>query len=330
MIEVLEGGIQATVQELPGRLGYLDLGVYPAGPMDHFAFRTANLLVGNAEGIAAIEITLGGLKARFHDRRVAAITGAAMKPTLNESPIPMWETFEVKPGDQLVMGTVGQTGGFRSYLAIKGGFDVPEYMGSRATFTVGGFGGFFGRGLRKGDQVPLGTVTPADSISRFAHRRLRKEFVPRYTTEWEIEVMRGPQADPDYLTPEDMDFFFSHAWKVDRNSNRTGIRLESHKWQWARRTGGVAGGHPSNILDNGYAVWTINVSGDQPIILVADGPSLGGFICNATLIYASTWKAGQLVPGRDLVRFKEVSIEEAIDLAQELDGKISENSIESE
>src|SRR5712692_3381745 len=140
MFEVLEGGIQTTVQDYPGRVGYLDLGVYPAGPMDHFAFRIANLLVGNAEGIAALEITLGGLKARFHDRRVAAITGATMKPTLNESPIPVWETFEVKPGDQLVMGTVGETGGFRSYLAINGGFDVPEYMGSRATFTVGGFG----------------------------------------------------------------------------------------------------------------------------------------------------------------------------------------------
>src|SRR5439155_112007 len=103
------------------------------------------------------------------------------------------------------------------------------------------------------------------------------------------------------MTPEDMEFFFTHAWKVDRNSNRMGVRLESHKWRWARTSGGVAGGHPSNILDNGYAVWTVNMCGDQPIILVADGPSLGGFICNATLIYASTWKVGQLVPGRDTI-----------------------------
>jgi urea carboxylase len=140
--------------------------------------------------------------------------------------------------------------------------------------------------------------------------------------------MRGPQADPDYMTSEDMDFFFSHAWKVDRNSNRMGVRLESHKWQWARKSGGVAGGHPSNILDNGYAVWTVNVSGDQPIILVADGPSLGGFICNATLIYASSWKVGQLMPGRDTIRFKEVTIDEATALAASIDEAISERSIE--
>src|SRR5207245_9383380 len=137
-----------------------------------------------------------------------------------------------------------------------------------------------------------------------------------------------PQAAPDYLTQEDMDFFFSHAWKVDRNSNRMGVRLESHKWQWARKSGGVAGGHPSNILDNGYAVWTVNVSGDQPIILVADGPSLGGFICNATLIYASSWKVGQLMPGRDTIRFKEVTIDEATALAASIDEAISERSIE--
>jgi urea carboxylase len=106
------------------------------------------------------------------------------------------------------------------------------------------------------------------------------------------------------------------------------VRLESHKWQWARTGGGVAGGHPSNILDNGYAVWTVNVSGDQPIILVADGPSLGGFICNATLVYASTWKVGQLMPGRDTIKFKEVTIDEALTLARSLDASVSERSIE--
>ena len=198
-------------------------------------------------------------------------------------------------------------------------------MGSRATFTVGGFGGFEGRGLKKGDRVRL---KPAGAPAGQVGRRLRTDRRPQHGTHWEIEAMRGPQADPDYLTAEDMDFFFSHPWKVDRNSNRMGVRLESHKWQWARKSGGVAGGHPSNILDNGYAVWTVNVSGDQPIILVADGPSLGGFICNATLIYASSWKVGQLMPGRDTIRFKEVTIDEATALAASIDEAISERSIE--
>src|SRR5439155_1146773 len=291
----LEGGIQTTVQDYPGRVGYLDLGTYPAGPMDHFAFRVANLLVGNPQGAAALEVTAGGLKTKFHDRRAVAVTGADMQPTLNGKPIPVWESVGVGPDDLLALKIVTGTG-FRAYVAVSGAVDVPEYMGSRATFTVGGFGGFEGRGLKKGDRVSLNRAGAPD---RVIGRRLRPSARPQSGSPWEIEAMGGPQVDRDYMTPEDMEFFFTHAWKVDRNSNRMGVRLESHKWRWARTSGGVAGGHPSNILDNGYAVWTVNMCGDQPIILVADGPSLGGFICNATLIYASTWKVGQLFPGRD-------------------------------
>ena len=304
MFEVLEGGIQTTVQDYPGRVGYLDLGTYPAGPMDHFAFRIANLLVGNPQGAPALEVTAGGLKARFHDSRAVAITGADMQPTLNGTPAPLWETFAVGPNDLLELKFV-KGAGLRAYVAASGAFD--------------------GRGLKKGDRVRL---KPAGAPAGQVGRRLRTDRRPQHGTHWEIEAMRGPQADPDYMTAADMDFFFSHAWKVDRNSNRMGVRLESHKWQWARKSGGVAGGHPSNILDNGYAVWTVNVSGDQPIILVADGPSLGGFICNATLIYASSWKVGQLMPGRDTIRFKEVTIDEATALAASIDEAIAERSIE--
>src|SRR5213078_3564856 len=324
MLEVLEGGIQTTVQDYPGRVGYLDLGTYPAGPMDHFAFRVANLLVGNPQGAAALEVTAGGLKTKFHDRRAVAVTGADMQATLNGKPIPLWESLGVGPDDLLELKIV-KGAGFRAYVAVSGALDVPEYMGSRSTFTVGGFGGFEGRSLEKGDRVSLNRAGAPD---RMIGRRLRPSARPQYGSPWEIEAMRGPQADPDYMTAEDMEFFFTHAWKVDRNSNRMGVRLESHKWQWARTSGGTAGGHPSNILDNGYAVWTVNVCGDQPIILVADGPSLGGFICNATLIYASTWKVGQLVPGRDTIMFKEVTIEEATQRARDLDATISERSID--
>lgn len=324
MFEVLEGGIQTTVQDYPGRVGFLDLGMYPAGPMDHFAFRVANLLVGNPLSAAALEVTMGNFKARFDDRHVVAVTGADMKPSLNGQPLPPWESFEVKPGDVLALGFV-KDAGFRAYVAVGGAVHVPDYLGSRSTFTVGGFGGLEGRGLKKGDRVKVGA---ASDLSRRAGRRFRREARPPYSGEWEIEVMRGPQADPDYLTPEDMDFFFSHPWKVDRNSNRMGVRLESHKWTWARAGGGVAGAHPSNILDNGYAVWTVNVCGDQPIILVADGPSLGGFICNATLVQASCWKVGQVVPGRDRIRFKEVSIDDATGMARALDASIGEASVE--
>src|SRR5436189_785096 len=189
MLEVLEGGIQSTVQHFPGRVGYLDLGTYPAGPMDHFAFRTANLLVGNAQGAAALEVMVGGLKARFHDRRALALTGADTQATLNGTPLPLWESVAVKAGDLLEMKML-KGAGFRSYVAVSGAFDVPEYMGSRATFTVGGFGGFQGRGLKKGDQVRL---SPSDGADRLFGRRLRADLRPRYETHWEIEAMRGPQ-----------------------------------------------------------------------------------------------------------------------------------------
>jgi urea carboxylase len=317
--DVLEGGVQTTVQELPGRVGFLDLGIYPAGPMDHVAFRAANLLVGNAASTAALEVTAGGFKARFQGEGIVAVTGADMSATLNGQPVPAWEGFAVKAADVLALGQAAR-GGFRAYVAVGGGVDVPEYLGSRATFTVGGFGGFAGRGLKKGDTVQLGTP----GAGARAGRRFDPTRRPTYTETWELEAMRGPQADPDYLTPDDMSFFFGHTWKVDRNSNRMGIRLEPHDWQWARTGGGVAGGHPSNILDNGYPVWGVNVCGNQPIILAADGPSLGGFICAATLVQAATWKVGQLVPGRDRVRFREVTVEEAVRLAETVDRELSE------
>src|SRR5437867_3812427 len=227
MFEVLEGGIQTTVQDFPGRVGYLDLGTYPAGPMDHFAFRVANLLVGNPPGAAALEVTVGGLKARFHDRHAVAVTGADMQAAVNGAPVPLWESFGVKAGDRLEMKLI-KGGGFRAYVAVSGAFDVPEYMGSRATFTVGGFGGFEGRGLKKGDRVLLNR---AGAPERMIGRRLRASARPQYGTQWEIEAMRGPQADPDYMTAEDMEIVFSHAWKVDRNSKRLRVRLGSHKRQ---------------------------------------------------------------------------------------------------
>jgi 5-oxoprolinase (ATP-hydrolysing) subunit C len=152
--------------------------------------------------------------------------------------------------------------------------------------------------------------------------------VPSYTAEWELEAVSGPQAAPDYWTWDDYEHFFSHNWKLDRNSNRMGYRLEPHSWQWARTTGGVAGGHPSNILDNGYAVGAVNISGDQPIILCVDGPTLGGFVCAAGVAYGSMWKLGQMVPGRDHIRFKELSIDEAADLARATDALVDEGNLE--
>lgn len=172
--------------------------------------------------------------------------------------------------------------------------------------------------------MPLG----AEANGAAPGRRFRERERPAYGREWEIEAMRGPQASPDYLTDEDMEVLFSRTWSVDRNSNRTGVRLESHKFQWARKSGGTAGGHPSNILDNSYPVGAVNINGDLPVILGPDGPTAGGFIVAATVVSAGFWKLGQLRPIGDRVRFEEVTPDGAIDLARDLDNRLTEASLE--
>jgi urea carboxylase len=325
MIEVLEGGIQTTVQDFPGRQGLLDQGICPAGPFDNVAFRLANLLVGNDPGTAGLEITAGNFQARFDEDAVIALTGADMQAKLDGEPVTPWRSYRVHPGQTLVLSSV--TGpGFRSYLAVSGGIDVPDYLGSKATYVPGAIGGFEGRALKKGDRLPVGA--PATALDEAANRRLKPSVVPTYASDWELEAVPGPQAAPDYWTWADYDHFFTHNWKLDRNSNRMGYRLEPYNWQWARKGGGVAGGHPSNILDNGYAVGAVNISGDQPIILCVDGPTLGGFVCAAGVAYGAMWKLGQMVPGRDHIRFKELSIAQGADLARATEALIDDANLE--
>lgn len=325
MFEVLQGGIQTTVQDFPGRQGLLDQGICPAGPFDSLAFRLANLLVGNAAGEAGLEVTAGNFRARFETDALVAVCGADMQPKLDGEPVPLWQAVPVRAGQELALGSVAG-GGFRAYLAVAGGIDVPAYLGSKATYVPGGIGGFEGRALKPGDRVAIGR--PVGDTAALAGRRVRPGAVPAYGTAWEVEAVPGPQAAPDYWTWEDYDFFFANTWKLDRNSNRMGYRLQSHPWQWARTGGGVAGGHPSNILDNGYAVGAVNIAGDQPIILAVDGPTLGGFVCAAGVASGAMWKLGQMAPGRDTIRFRELTIEEAADLARRTEALASAASIE--
>jgi 5-oxoprolinase (ATP-hydrolysing) subunit C len=321
-VEVLEGGIQTTVQDYPGRPGMLRFGLFPAGPMDHFAFRAANLLVANHPSAAALEVALGNVALRFESEASVAVCGAEAGTTLDGERIPVWESRRVGPGAELRM-EFAQGPGFRIYIAVSGGVDVPPFFGSRSTYTMGALGGLEGRALRAGDRLALG-----EEASTADPRRLNESARPEYAREWEIETIRGPQASPDYLTEADMETFFGRAWPVNRNSDRTGIRLESHKFEWAREGGGIAGGHPSNILDNSYPVGAVNINGDLPVILGPDGPTAGGFVVAATVAHAGLWKIGQLRPVGDTVRFREVTIEEAVDLSRELDRRVSEESLE--
>lgn len=321
-VEVLEPGLQATVQDYPGRPGMLRQGFFPSGAMDFFALRAANVLVGNPDTAAGIEVTLGGFAMRLTTDRTVAVCGADAQVTVDGEPYATWESRMVPAGAELRIG-ISAGPGFRLYLAVAGGIDVEPLFGSRSTYTMGALGGFEGRPLATGDRLPL---APSDGDGRA--RRWKAGARPAYAREWEIETMRGPQATPDFLTEKDLETFFGRAWKVDRNSNRTGVRLESHRFEYARAGGGVAGGHPSNILDNPYPVGAVNINGDLPVILGPDGPTAGGFIVAATIIHAGLWKVGQLRPVGDHVRFREVAPEDALQLDRELDAQLSDRSTE--
>ena len=293
-VDVVEPGTHTTVQDYPGRIGYWEIGVPPSGPMDHLALRLANCLVGNDEGASTLECTVSGPKLKFHRRAIVCVAGADMQPEIDGRRLPMWEAFEVQAGETLKLQVI-KRGGCRAYLAVGGGFDVPHYLGSQATFTLGKFGGHGGRILRAGDVLKLAAPGFADHFGKLENPLF-------YEDRWKIGVLYGPHGAPDFFTDEDIEMFFTTDWKVHYNSSRTGIRLIGPKPKWARKDGGEAGLHPSNIHDNAYAIGAVDFTGDMPVILAVDGPSLGGFVCPVTIVQSELWKIGQLRPG-DLLRF---------------------------
>ena len=304
-IDVLDAGAQTTVQDYPGRVGFWNVGVPPSGPMDALAFRFANRLVNNPESAAGLEIMMTGPTLRFNSATEIAITGADMQAEVNGLRVSRWKAIAIDAGDVLRMRGV-EGAGARACLAVRGGLNVPRYLGSRATFTLGNFGGHGGRALRLGDVLHLGVSDAASALGSMVPTGL----LPVYRRDWEIGVIYGPHGAPDFFTDADIEMFFATAWKIHFNSNRTGVRLVGPKPQWARADGGEAGLHPSNIHDNAYAVGAIDFTGDMPIILGPDGPSLGGFVCPACIAEAELWKVGQLRPG-DTVRFHRMSLAEA-------------------
>ena len=305
--EVVEPGTQTTVQDHPGRLGYWDVGVPPSGPMDDLAFRVANLVVGNAPEAAGLECTMVGPTLRFRAPVTFALAGADQGATLAGAPVPLHRAVAARAGDVLRLG-VAAGAGSRAYIAFRGGLDVPAYLGSRATFTLGMFGGHEGRALRTGDVLHVGATAPRSALDPGA--TLPAALTPALSREVTLAVLYGPQGAPDFFTEDDIATFFGATWTVHHNSSRTGVRLIGPKPAWARKDGGEAGLHPSNIHDNAYAVGTVDFTGDMPVILGPDGPSLGGFVCPATIVGAELWKLGQLKAG-DKVRFREVTLEEA-------------------
>lgn len=300
-LRILNAGTQTTVQDFPGRQGYWHIGVPPSGPMDSLSFRLANQLLNNAADAAALEMTLSGPTLRFEADTVIALTGADMQAEIDGNLVSRYQTVAVSAGQTLTLGKVDGSGA-RAYLAVSGGIQCPAYLGSKSTFTLGQFGGHAGRALRTGDVLHL--TEPADFESSAM-------AIPEISDAMEIRVLYGPHGAPDFFTIDDISEFFNSEWQVHYNSSRTGVRLIGPKPSWARPSGGEAGMHPSNIHDNAYAFGTVDFTGDMPVILGPDGPSLGGFVCPATVITADLWKLGQLSAGQS-VRFVPVSYKAAV------------------
>ncbi|MDL1867186.1 5-oxoprolinase/urea amidolyase family protein [Betaproteobacteria bacterium PRO4] len=317
-IEVLVPGIQTTIQDYPGRQGYWNVGVPPSGPMDSLAFRLANRLVGNEEGLAAIEITFAGPTLRIHCDTVIAVAGAPIEVTLNGKPLALWQSHPVEAGALLAFGDVLDRG-CRVYLAIQGGLQVADYLGSKATFMLGQFGGHEGRILQTGDLLNIASR----DYGGYVPREIPQDSIPQYAHHWEIAVLYGPHGAPDFFTEEGVAGFFAADWVVHHNSDRTGVRLIGPKPKWARTDGGEAGLHPSNVHDVPYSIGAVDFTGDLPVILGPDGPSLGGFVCLVTLAHAELWKMGQLRPG-DRITFRQISAEEAATLETTQDALISD------
>ncbi len=298
-IVVERAGPMATIQDWPGRTGYWHVGVPPSGPMDDLSFRLANIAVGNPQGTAALEATMAGPTLRFTVATTIAVTGAPVRVSVDGVEHGQCEPISVRAGARVTIGAV-ESIGMRIYVAVAGGLAAEEVLGSASTFTLGRFGGHGGRVLADGDELDFAGVAPDGPP-----RRIQHEEEPAMGTAWDLAVTVGPHSAPEFFTDDDIAILYATSYQAHFNSDRTGIRLIGPKPEWARTDGGEAGLHPSNIHDNAYSVGALDFTGDTPILLGPDGPSLGGFVCPVTVTTADRWKLGQIAPG-DAVRFVPV------------------------
>jgi urea carboxylase len=296
---VVSPGLQTTVQDVAGRTGLWDVGVPPSGAFDEFSAALAQAAVGNTASAAGLEFVVSGPTLSFDRRVFICLTGAATSATVDGRKVKRGVVTVIESGQVLDVGTI-EGPGMRGYLAVAGGIDVPVVLGSRATFILGGFGGHDGRPLRAGDQFRIGSGRNLNAPIDVA------AVLPEFENAWTLRVVPGPHGAPDYLSEEGVAEFFVAQWRVDHRADRTGIRLLGPIPQWSRHDGGEAGIHPSNVHDSAYPVGGIMLSGDTPVVVGKDGPSLGGFVVPAVVIEADLWKLGQLRPD-DEVRLLPVT-----------------------
>ena len=296
MISVIQPGTFTTIQDL-GRVGYQNIGVTESGAMDQFALRCANILVGNPDHYAGMEVTLFGPELEFHEDHFISITGADLLPIIDGERVSLWETIKVRSGQKLVFKGP-QKNGIRCYIAFGGGIDggaVKEILGSRSTYVQGKLGGYEGRALMTGDEIITGNDFDPPSDTKYL-----KE-IPSYSDDVVLRVILGPQEDK--FVKESVDTLLSNNYIVSANSDRMGYRLEGPSLKHLEK---------ADVISDGNAFGVIQVPADGlPIILGADRGTTGGYAKIATVITADRGQMAQMVPGSQL-RFEEISLEDAL------------------
>lgn len=291
-VAVQEAGPLTTVQDL-GRVGHLRVGIPPSGPVDREALVLANRLVGNPDGAAGLECTLMGPRLEFADARWVAVTGAEISVTLDGAEMPRWVSFPVRAGGVLKIGAARV--GVRAYLAVSGGLATPPVLGSRATYLRGALGGVGGRALRKGDLLPLGAPAGAVGV-----RRVRADRIPTYGGEPSIDAILGPQDDR--FTSAGIAALFEGPYEMLPQSDRMGARFKGPRIEHTR-------GH--DIISDGIPLGGIQVIGEgQPIVLLVDRQTAGGYTKIGTVCSYEIGRVGQVKPGQRL-RFRRVAVTEA-------------------
>ena len=306
-LEILSPGILTTVQDI-GRFGFGRYGVAPSGALDSFSLRAGNMLVGNQETEACLEVTLFGLKLGIITDTVIAITGADFNPYINDDkPLKMWRTHLLKMGDTVSFR--GLKNGCRSYLSVQGGISVPAVMKSKSTNLSSSFGGLEGRALEKGDIICSGGK---GGNMTYKERSFPIEWVPQYGKEWTLRIIFGPQDEQ--FSENIRGVFITSVYNVSPKADRTGIRLTGPIVERMPETG-------ESIISEGVISGAIQIPGDgQPIIILGETVT-GGYRKIATVISADLPLLGQLKPG-DKVRFKQVSLDEAYKALQGIEDKI--------
>jgi biotin-dependent carboxylase-like uncharacterized protein len=305
-IKVLKPGLATTVQDL-GRPGYYHIGIPISGGMDRHALAAANLLVGNAEGDAVLEAVFMGPELEFTDDAMVAVTGAELPPKLDGVPRETWASFKVKRGQRLSFDFLKR--GARAYIAVAGGIDVPVMLGSRSTYALGALGGFKGRKLEAGDELPVGTAKTPVKEGRTIEEKLRGLPMGVPT---ELRVMPGLYWHR--ITEGAGNAFFADTWKVAPEADRIGYRFKGGTpLEFVPREPPFgAGSDPSNITDACYPYGSIQVpGGTEPIVLHRDAVSGGGYFMVGTVISADMDVIGQLQPNTP-IRFVKVEMEQAL------------------